>query len=490
MFLSLLRLQSLAFWRAPYLGGRIALALVKGAGALYAIASALIIGFVWPDLVGVVSPEADAVGLVETWFLPALAVLMGVRFVFQEVPTRGATAFLLLPVSRRRVASGVLARSLPTPLNLAPLAFMLPFAVRAVQMASGGPDSASAAGAAWGVGVAAVLLVALSHFLFVVWKTQSGARPLATVLGVAGTVGAVALLDLAAGGLLASVRAGALWPLAVLGVLLAAIGAAAYRGLVASLYLDHRSQRKRKKASGASGFARGGVRDWLDLNGVLLRRTTFPRGIAVNAVLVSLGLTVLVLIPDSGGFTGGLFTSSLVLVFSTGALAGSLGQYALPFASGYFDRLLTLPGGIERFVRAAAGTVVLGTLGIGALQVIPVLILAPGSVWLIGVSILFSLGVLAPSALWGSTLGPKPVDVSERLAFNYKAQSFGAQFAVGGTAVLVGGLLALAGPTWGPAVAALLGTAGIALAPLWLRALARRIRRQRHVISARFRGAL
>ncbi len=244
-------------------------------------------------------------------------------------------------------------------------------------------------------------------------------------------------------------------------------------------------------ASGAiTGFARGGVRDWLDVNARLLRRTTFPRGIAVNATFVSLGLTVAVLIADARGWTEGLFTAPLVLVFSTGALAGSLGQYALPFASGYFDRVLTLPGGVEQFVRSAAGTVVAGTLGIGALQLIPVLILAPEAVWLIGVSVVFSLGVLAPSALWGSTLGPKPVDVSERLAFNYKAQSFGAQIAVGGTAVVVGGLVALCGATWGPLVAALLGMAGIALAPLWLRALARRIRRQRHAIAGRFRGAL
>ena len=477
MLLSLLRLQLLAFWRAPYLGGRIALALVKGAGALYAIGAALILGFVWPDLVGVAAPEADAVGLVETWFLPALGALLGVRFVFQEVPTRGATAFLLLPVSRRRVASGVLARSLPTPLNLAPLAFALPFAARAVRLEAG-------TGAAWGVALAAVALVLLSHLLFVVWKTQGGARPLAAAAVVAGALAAVALLELATSGLLASIRAGAVWPLAVLDALVAVAGVMAYRGLVLSLYLDHTSRKRQATASGARGFARGGVRDWLDLDAQLLMRTTFPRGIVLNAVLVSLGLTVLVLLGDAG------LPTSLVLVFSTGALAGSLGQYALPFASGYMDRLLTLPGAVERFVRAKVAGVALGTLGIGALQLVPVLLLAPGSAWLIGASVLFSLGVLAPAALWGSTLGPKPVDVSERLMFNYKAQSFGAQILVAATAVVAGAAIALAGPTWGAVIAALLGLCGLGLAPLWIRALVRRIHRQRHVVAARFRGAL
>ena len=483
MLLSLLRLQALAFWRAPYLGGRIALALVKGAGALYAIGSALILGFVWPDLVGAVAPEADALGLVEAAFLPALGALTGLRFIFQEVPTRGAAAFLLLPASRRRVAWGVLARSAPSPLNLAPLAFMLPYAGRAVRLAAG-PQ------AAWAVGAAAVLLVGLSHVAFVLWKTQAGARPARTALAVGGLVGAVALADLAAGGLLTAVRGGAAWPLAALAVGLAGAAVASYRGIVASLYLDHVSRRTARAPLKAGGLGRGGARDWLELGGLLLRRTTFPRGIAVNAVLVSLGLTAAVLLAGARGLGGDVFVAPLVLVFSTGALAGSLGQYALPFASGYWDRVLTLPGGVDRFVRGAAGTVLVGTLSIGAAQLVPVLILAPEAAWLVGVSVVFSLGVLAPAALWGSTLGPKPVDVSERLAFNYKAQSFGAQVAVGGTAVVVGALLALAGATWGPVLAALLGVSGVALAPVWLAALARRIRRQRHVIADRFRGAL
>ena len=482
MLLRLTRLQALAFWRAPYLWGRVALALAKGAGAIYAVGSALIIGFVWPDLVGAVAPEADALALVERAFVPALGALLGVRFVFQDVPTRGASAFLLLPVSRRRVASGVLLRSLPSPLNLAPLAFALPYAARAVRLEAG-PQ------AAWAVGVAAVLLVALSHGLFVVWKTQRGARPLACVLGVGGTMGAVAAAEWASGGLLAAARGGAAWPLAGLAVAGAGAGVAAYRGLVASLYLDHAARRVRNPASGgapgsALASARGGVRGWLDVDLALLRRTTFPRGIVVNAVIVSLGMTVAVLLVDVG------LPGTFVLVFSTGALAGSLGQYALPFASGYWDRLLTLPGGLERFVRAKALGVAAGTLAIGAAQLVPVLALAPEAAGYIGVSVLFSLGVLAPAALFASTLGPKPIDVSERLMFNYKVQSFGAQALVASTAVVAGVPIALAGPAWGAAVAAAMGACGLALAPAWLRALARRVRRQRHAVAARFRGAL
>ena len=39
-------------------------------------------------------------------------------------------------------------------------------------------------------------------------------------------------------------------------------------------------------------------------------------------------------------------------------------------------------------------------------------------------------------------------------------------------------------------LAAVLGAMGVATSPLWLMALERRIRRRRHALAARFRGAL
>ena len=482
MLLSLARLQLLAFWRAPYLGGRLALAFVKGIGVLYAVGTLAVIGFVWPDLMGVVAPEYDPLRLVEVLFLPALAGLTVVRFVFQEVPTRAATAYLLLPISRERVGASVLARSLASPLNLVPLAFMVPWAARAVRLESG-------ADAAWMVGGAALGFVWLSHLLFVIWKTRLGAHPARTVLGVGAVVALVAMADLAMGGLLTSVREGAMSPrgpalLAVLVAGLAIAGGVAYTCLVASLYLDGVRARARRQPDEVTGFEAGGTGAFVDLDRRLIARTPFPRGVVGNAAVVSIALTVAALLIETG------VPPDLVLIFSTGTLAGSLGQFSLPFASGFMDRLITLPGAFAQFVRAKWATVALGTLVLGAVQFVVVLALAPAKAWLVGVSVLFSLGVLAPAALWGSTLGPKPIDVSERLAFNYKAQSFGAQILVAATAVVAGLLIAVAGPALGAAMAGGLGALGLLTSPLWLAALERRIRRRRHKLADRFRGAL
>ena len=483
MLLTLTRLQAQAFWRAPYLGGRLALAAVKGAGVLYAMASAAILGFVMPDLLGVVAPEAEAVPLIEAALLPALAALMVGRLLFQEVPTRGATAFLLLPIPRRRVARGVLIRSLTSPLTLVPLLFVVPFAARAVRVEAG-------AVSAWMFLAVAVSLVALSHGLLVVWKTRLGAEPARTVAVLAMAVVAVGGLDLVTGGLVSHVRAGGAVALVALAAVMAVVLHDAYRALVAALYLDGDGARRTAASGPTDGFERGGVQAFVDLDLRLITRTPFPRGIMANAVLVSVALTVGALLMEQLGLGDGAVAGDLILVFSTGPVAGSFGQYAVPFASGYYDRLLTLPGAVWDFARARLAVIAAGTLGLGALHLGVVWALAPEAVGLIGVSVLFSLGVLAPAALWGSTLGPKPIDVSERLMFNYKAQSFGAQFLVGTTGAAAGAALMLAGPGRGALAAAVLGGLGVLLTPVWLRAFARRIERQRHAVAARFRGAL
>ncbi len=474
--LSLARLQALAFWRAPYLGGRLALGVVKGVGVAYALGCAAVLGVVLPDLLGVVAPHLDPVAVVERAVLPALAALAVGRQVFQDVPTRGATAFLTLPVSRRRIAVGVLVRSAPSPFNVVPLAFAVPFAARAVRAESG-------AGGAWAFGLAVLAVVATSRALLVVWKTRLGAEPARTVGLAAVVVAALAAADLWTGGLLAHVQRGGAEALVGLLALAAGTLGVAYRALVAALYLDAEGSRRARTRDAHVGFGRGGVRAFVDLDVRLVTRMTFPRGVVANAAVVSVALTAGALLFAEGPAV------AIVVLFSTGTVAGSFGQYAVPFASGYFDRLLTLPGGVDAFVRAKLVGLALATVALGVVQLALVWALAPALAWMVGVSVLFSLGVLAPAALWGSTLGPKPIDVADRLLFTY-TQSFGAQALVAATAAVAGGALALAGPVGGAAVAAALGGLGIAAAPWWSRAVAARLHRQRHAVAARFRSAL
>ena len=480
MVASLVRLQLLAFWRAPYLGGRIVLALTKGAGVAYAVGSAAILGFVMPDLMGVVAPALSPLPTVERAVLPALAVLAVGRQIFQDVPTRGATAFLTLPVSRQRVAAGVLLRSATSPFGVVPLAFAVPFAARTVRAEAG-------AGGAWAFVAAVLAVVVVSHALLVVWKTRLGAAPVRTLALVAGTVAAVAALEAATGGLLAHVRGGGLGLVALVALAAGGLGAA-YRALVAALYLDQARGPRARTSQAVGGLDRGGVRTFMDVDWRLVTRATFPRSVLTNAAVVSVVLTAGALLARER-WGGPAVPTDLVILFSTGTVAGSFGQYAVSFASGFYDRLLTLPGGVEAFVRAKWAGVALATAALGAAQVVVVLALVPSEVGLVGVSVLFSLGVLAPAALWGATLGPKPLDVSERLLF-VNTQSFGAQALVASTAVLAGGVLALAGPDRGALAAGALGLAGVALTPLWLRALAGRVRRQRHAVAGRFRSAL
>lgn len=477
MLAPLLRLQALAFWRAPFRGGRLALAGLKALGGAYALASATAIGFLLQDILSVVAPALDAVRTVDVLLLPALGAVLVARVLFQEVPTRGAAAFLALPVSRRRIAAVTLVRSLPSLFTLVPLAFVAPFALRTVAAAHG---SAAALGL---IGGAAALALA-SHAALVVWKTQLGAHPARVVAMAGAAVGLVVALERATGGAVAAFRAPSPTALGIAWGLALALGAVAARGVVEALYLDRPAARLRPRVRGRVGFRRPGVAAFLRLDALLLRRARYARGIAANAVLVSLALTALALFGPYAEAT------AVVLVFSTGALAGSLGQFAVPFASGHYDRLLTLPGGLAAFVRAKA-LLLGGAAAALALVQLPLVLWADPARWpLVFVSALYSAGVLAPAALFGSTLGPKPVDVDERMMFNYRVQAFGAQACIVGTGVVSGLPFAVWGPAVGVAVTAVLGAAGVAATPLWSRLLVRRLRATRHPVSARFRGSL
>jgi hypothetical protein len=473
---TLLRLQWLAFRRAPFLGGRIALVAVRSLGVIYAVTAAALLGFLLPDTLSVWAPEASAPGLVAQTFVPAIAGLTVVRLLFQHMPTRGAEAFLLLPVSRRRVAAALLARSSVSVLNIVPLLFVVPFAARTVRAEFGGMGALLFVGGA-------LALVTLSHLVLVVWKARLGEAPVEAVGTAAVVAAGVAVLEVASGGLLEALWGGSVVLLAVLASGAAVLAFAAYRMVVASMYLDGATQR-RARAGRTAAFSCGGTRAFLALDWRLITRNRFPRAIAINAVVVSLGMSAAALLSGMGT------AAWLVLVLSTGALAGSFGQYALPYASAHYDGLLAMPGGIRAFARARLLGIAVASVGLGFLTLMLALFLAP-AFWLAApASVLFSAGILGPVAVLGSTLGPKPLDLAEPLMFNYKVQAFGAQAAIGSTFVLIGSVMLPLGPQAGLLFAAGLGAVGLLALPLWMRAVEARLHARRHPVSARFRGAL
>lgn len=475
MLASLLRLQWLAFVRAPFLGGRIALASVKLLGVAYAVVMAAMLGFLLPDTLSVWAPEVAVSALVAAAVLPALGGLTVLRLLFQQLPTRGATAFLLLPVSRRRVAAGVLARSTVSVLNVVPVAFAVPFAARTVRAEMGGAG-------ALGFVVSMVALVLLSHLVLVVWKARLGDAPALAVGTALGVTAAVLALDLGTGGLIEAAWTGSALLPAGLAFAATAGAFAAYRMVVASLYLDGAPPRRTR--GGRGGFARGGTRAFVEMDLRMIARTRFPRAIAINAVAVSLFLSGFAL-------TGGLSPIAwLVLVLSSGTVAGSFGQFALSYASAHYDGLLVLPGGLRAFVRARLLGIAAASLGLGVLTLGLVLAMHPPAWTAVPASVLFSAGVLGPVAVLGSTLGPKPLDLTEPLMFNYKVNSFGAQVVIGATFVVLGALFLAAGPTVGVAVVTALGGLGVIALPAWARLIEARLVARRHAVAARFRGGL
>ena len=475
LVLTLLRLQTLAFRRAPHFGGRVVLAVFKGLGIAYAVATAAALGFLLPDTLSVWAPDVSALDVADRALLPALAALTLGRVLFQDVPTRGAEAFLLLPVDRRRVARAVSVRSAMTVFNAVPMAFAVPFALRTVRAEAGVP-----AAVVFVVGVAA--LVAVSHFAVVVWKTRLGAAPVETAVVVGAALLGAADIALGLGGPLgprAPLVAGLVGSLAVV------LGAFAYESVVGALYLDAATgtaPRRTQRRSG--GFAHAGVRAFLALDWRLVTRARYPRGIVINAVAM----------------TGAVATyafgwadeaqAALLLVFSSGTIAVSAGQFALPFASGHYDRLLTLPGAPRAFVVAKLAVAVGSVVVLGGLQLALALVLAPHA-WadLVG-AVLFAAGVLAPAAVFGSTLAPKPLDVADAFMTSSRIQSLPPQIVLGAAGAVAVGLFVGLGPDVGLAAAAAVGATGMLSLPLVARLIEARVAGQRHTVADRFRSVL
>jgi len=447
---------------------------LKAAGILYAVATAAAMGFLLPDTLSVWAPTVSALDLVEQTLLPALAALTAARVLFQDVPTRGAEAFLLLPVHRSRIARAVGIRASLSVFNLAPLAFVVPFATRTVRAEHG------IAGAV-GFVVGAVALVALSHVAVILWKTRLGPAPFSTVAVVAASLGGAAAVLSLAGGL---TGANAPLGIALVASIAVALGLYAHRGVVGALYLDPPDRTSRSAPTPSTGFERAGLRAFLDLEWRLVVRTRFPRGIALNA----LAMTVVI---ASFAFVWGEATPTvLLLLFSTGTLAISAGQFALPFASGHYDRLLTLPDAPRHFVAAKLMVTAGSTVVLGAVQLGLALALAPDAWPALGGAVLFCAGVLAPVAVLGSTFAPKPFDVDDKFLGNARIQSLPPQIAIalaGGIAVA---LIAVLDPEVGLAATAAIGAVGVAALPLWARLIEGRVVRRRYAVAERFRSVL
>lgn len=448
------------------------LAVLKGLGLVYAVATAALMGFLLPDTLSVWVPTVSALDVVSHALLPALGALTLGRVLFQDVPTRGSESFLMLPVARAGIARAVSVRATLTVFNAAPLAFAIPFALRTVRAEAGLP-----AALAFVAGVAA--LVAVSHLAVVVWKTRLGAAPLQTVAVVGGAL-------LAAGGI-AVAQGGLPGPVGVAGVgaIAVALGVFAHRSVVAALFLDPGAARRTSGTGfGHGGFEAPGVAAFVALGARLVVRTRYPRGIVLNAVAMTLAV---------GAYAIGWAApehAALLLVVSTGTVAVSAGQFALPFASGHYDRLLTLPGAERAFVRATLAMTAGATAVLAVVQLLLALVLAPDAWPALAAAALFCTGVLVPTAVFGSTLAPKPLDVDDRFMTSSRIQSLPPQLVLAAAGSVAVALLAAFGPILGPAAMACVGAASALAMPLWARTIEARLVRQRHGTAQRFRTSL
>ncbi|MEM8560220.1 MAG: DUF5687 family protein, partial [Bacteroidota bacterium] len=257
----------------------------------------------------------------------------------------------------------------------------------------------------------------------------------------------------------------------------------AYRTLQDALYLDPPLKTKQPKAAAPlSGFERPGIRAFLDLEWRLVRRTRYPRGIMLNAFAMTAALVASVFVVNA--------PSAPMLLFATATVAISAGQFALPFASGHYDRLLTLPGALDAFVGAKLALGVGSVLLLGVLLAVPALVFDPAMLVPLVCAVLFGAGVFAPVAVVGSTLAPKPIDVDDQFMNSPRVHALLPQIVLALASGVGVAPYVLLGPEVGLVAMGGLGAVGVLSLPFWQRSIEARVAQQRYAVADRFRSVL
>lgn len=126
------RLGRKKFFRSPYWKKSIAANILLGFFALYMLVALLALGLGLYVILKKTSPEEDPFMMLNGFIVTALMGDLVLRYMLQKLPTIHAKELLLLPISKKRIISYTLNKSLTAFFNWAPLFFLIPFSIMAV----------------------------------------------------------------------------------------------------------------------------------------------------------------------------------------------------------------------------------------------------------------------------------------------------------------------------------------------------------------------
>jgi hypothetical protein len=489
MVKTLLQHSWLSFWRSKTLGRSLGTTIFTWVMIFVIMLYAVGLGLMLERIITKLAPDQEVITVLNGWLIFYWLFELIMRIVFQRNISLNIQYYLTQNLAKRSLAHYMLIKSLKNLFLLITIILFSPFAFTVIA-----PSFDLATAWLWLLSLLAMSFVL--HYLTIVIQQYSKGGLLVPFLIAISLFGCIYLdqngwVDLSS------------YSVIIMGKLMATpIALVAPVALIAFLYyfnlglvvqnLSLESIPQRTKIASA------GIRKWVAYLGSfglvgqlialelrLIWRNKRPRALMLSSVFMIAYFVFFLARLDQS-----TFISAFVLV-TTGAFMINYGQLMFSWESGYFDFILTR--NISAKVYLTSKLVLLLAFNTVSLLIMAIVLvfIDPSLLKDLVIWYLINSGLFTYIFIWGTMLGPKPVDVNARAMFNYEGLS-AFQFLVVipyfvapiGTAYLLSKYF---GDGVRDVLLVALGLGGIILYQIILRALSKRFINRKYKISNGFR---
>lgn len=418
MIITLLKHSSLAFWRSNTLGRSLFTTIFTYVMIFLIMLYVLGLGLLLERLLNEFAPANDVIAtlhglLVFYWMVELIA-----RLVLQKNISLNIQYYLTQNVPRTSLVHFMLIKSLKNLFLLITFLLFTPFAFNVVAK-----DYGLATGLRWLLFMGLISLV--MHYLTIAIQQFTKGNllmPLFLVLGLLGTIylNVIGVVDFTAysSQITAVTLNEPLW-LALPVFVVAVLYYLDFRIVLNNLSLESLPQRVSQAGSGISYWVNylnsyGLTGQLVALELRLIWRNKRPRTLMLSALFMMLYFIFFLFRLENSAFVGAF------LLISTGAFMVNYGQLMFSWESGYYDFILTRSISAKEYL---SGKFVLflifNTMGLVVMAILLIFIntslLKDLMIWY-----LINSGMFIYIFIWGTMLGPKPIDVNARAMFNYE----------------------------------------------------------------------
>lgn len=386
--------------------------------------SFLALGFLLPEIIREVNPEAELVTSVfSEYVLYYILVDLTMRFFLQDLNILTVQHYLLQPIRKNKVINFLLGTSIFNFFNLFPLFFIVPFAFRGVASELG-----LSFAVVWLISMLGVVL--FDHFLAIYIKRIIAVKQ---IVFVAFAIAVATLLlgnsmgwfSLNSWSILMFGALGKTWFLPIPWLVMALIYLVNFRFLKKMMYIDQWKKQKKEAATQDMSFleSRGAVGTMIANELKLVLRNKRTRGILImTALFCFYGLFFYGTGDALEGVYQGMTWKVFAGIFITGIFLINYGQFLIGWEGAYFDGILTRAYPMASFFRAKFWLLA-GSCLITYLLSLGYIYFTWDALWINTACFIYNIGVNSFVMLFAATYQKKKIDLSKGSAFNYQGTS-------------------------------------------------------------------